>query len=320
MGVDTDLAIGDQECVYVPTGGMIPSGADAMLMIEDSEKLDELTVAVYKAITKGTNIIYKGDDIKAGKRILKRGKVLDHNDIGVLAALGIENVLVREKLRVTVLSTGDEIIPIGGKLSLGKVRDINGYVLKSMLKSMNCEVVRHDIINDDYEMLLESVAEGIADSHLVLLSGGSSVGARDFTHKVIESFDRGKVHVHGITIKPGKPTIIGTVDNRLVVGLPGHPVSSIMVYKAFIEPFIARVTGETIRNQKLKGILESNVHSDPGKRTYQMVKIMEDSGGIMPYYGKSGMISLLADAHGYIIMEPDVEGLPKGEVVEVTLF
>lgn len=319
MGNITDKSVEGGTCVYVPTGGMMPAGATAMVMIEDTEKIDGETVAVEKPVVEGANIIFKGDDMKAGLPVLEKGRILNANDIGVLSALGIGQVSIVEPVKATVYSTGDEIISVDAELKPGQIRDINGNVVKAMLNELGVVVVRHRIIEDTYEVLFEAVEKALADSDIVLLSGGSSVGVRDYTHQVIEAFDDGHVDVHGIMIKPGKPTIIGRVGSKTVIGLPGHPVSSIMVYKAFVEPMLLEMSGKKLESKTVTGTLSVNLHGAPGKRTYQMVRF-KDGEEVVPFYGKSGMISLIAGADGYIVIGNDQEGLNKGTEVEVHLF
>lgn len=318
MGETTDLVVHDFECVYVPTGGMIPSGADAMVMIEDSENFDETTIAIYKSTPVDNCIIHIGDDIKKNEVVLKEGTKITGKEIGVLAALGINEIDVYKRISVSVFSTGDEIIDIDEPLTLGKVRDINGYVLVDYLNTIGCHVVEHSIIKDDFDTLLNTLKNAMLHSDIILLSGGSSVGVRDYTCQVIESFDSGKVHIHGMTVKPGKPTIVGTVEDKLIIGLPGHPVSSTMVYKGFIEPFIESMMGCLTYVKTLEATLNVNVHSAPGKRTYQMVTVK--GGEVTPLHGKSGMITLLSQADGYFVMGRETEGQEKGSLVTVYLF
>lgn len=318
MGETTDIIVHEFECVYVPTGGMIPSGADTMVMIEDSENFDESTIAIYKSTPVDNCIIHIGDDITKDEIVLNQGTKITGKEIGVLAALGINKIEVYKKINVSVFSTGDEIIDIDEPLTLGKVRDINGYVLVDYLNAIGCHVEKHSIIKDDFDTLLNTLKNALFHSDIILLSGGSSVGVRDFTCQVIESFDTGKVHIHGMTVKPGKPTIVGTIDDKLIIGLPGHPVSSTMVYKGFIEPFIESMMGSITYVKTIEARLSVNVHSAPGKRTYQMVTIVD--GIASPLHGKSGMITLLSQADGYFVMDQEVEGQDKDSLVTVYLF
>lgn len=319
MGEEAEGILSSGEAIYVPTGGMVPDGADAVIMIENAEKLDDSTLMVYKPLSFGENIILKGDDIKEGEKVIGKGKKLNPQDIGVLAALGISKVKAYRKPRFFIISTGDEIIDIDEKLSIGKVRDINSYALYSLITKVGGEITGRSIVKDDFELLRVCVEKALPISDIIILSGGSSVGTRDFTSKVINSFNGKGVFIHGVSIKPGKPTIIGEGEGKVIVGLPGHPVSSIIVFKVFIEYFIKHIMNIKGNINKTTAILDFNFPSSPGKETYQMVNIIEREGRTyaIPSFGKSGMITLLSESDGYIILKPHEEGVSKGETREV---
>lgn len=322
MGEISKYNIKSGEAVYVPTGGMVPEGADGMVMVENTEKLDKSTLMVYKSISFNENIILKGDDIKIGEIALKRGRRITPEAIGVLAALGISQVKVYKKPRFYIISTGDEIIDLDEKLEMGKIRDINSYALNSLIIRLGGEVVGRSIVRDDYSLLRDEVEKAIEISDIVLISGGSSVGTRDYTAKVIDSFNGKGVFVHGISIKPGKPTIVGEGEGKLIFGLPGHPVSSIIVFKAIVEHYVRQKMGIIDFIPKTKAVMDFNFPSSPGRETYQMVKLKEKDGKIYatPNFGESGMITLLADADGYIVIKTHEEGIYKGEEREVYLL
>lgn len=322
MGETAKYCIKSGEAVYVPTGGMIPEGADGVVMIEHTEKLDEFSLMVYKSISFGENIILKGDDIKVGELALKKGRSVTPEVVGVLAALGKSQVKVYKKPRFYIISTGDEIINLEEKLELGKVRDINSYTLYSLIIKLGGEVVGKSIVKDNYELLRAEVEKAIRISDIILISGGSSVGTRDYTDKVINSFNGKGVFIHGISIKPGKPTIIGEGEGKLIFGLPGHPVSSIIVFKAIVEYFIRQKMGSIDFIPKTKAIIDFNFPSSSGRETYQMVKLKEVDGKTYatPSFGKSGMITLLSNSHGYIIIKSFEEGVYKGEERDVYLL
>ncbi len=322
MGELANKAIKSGEAIYVPTGGMIPDGADSMIMIENTEKMDESTLLIYKPISQGENIVYKGDDIKKGALALEKGRRITPEVMGVLAALGIGKVKVYKKPSFYIISTGDEIIDIEEDLTMGKIRDINTYALAGLIHKLGGEVVNKVIIKDDYNLLRQEVERALDLSDIVLISGGSSVGTKDFTHKVIDSFGGRGVFVHGVSIKPGKPTIMGEGNGKLIFGLPGHPVSSIIVFKTFIEDFIKDKLGVKDIAPRVKAIMDFNFPSAPGRVTYQLVKLKEEDGIFYatPSFGKSGMISLLSESQGYIVIESHEEGIYKGEEREVYLL
>ncbi|WP_184310363.1 molybdopterin molybdotransferase MoeA [Anaerosolibacter carboniphilus] len=323
MGKSTELIVNSGECVYVPTGGMLPSGTDAMVMIEHAEHLDELTLAVYQSVAPGENVMQVGEDIQKGEILLKRGRKIKAQDIGALAALGIEKITVFERPKVAVLSTGDEIVDPFSKVQLGQIRDINTYALSAMIEEFGGEIVHRLVIQDEYNQLKEKAAEVLKDCHVLVISGGSSVGTKDVTAKVINDLGTPGVFVHGIAIKPGKPTIIGKTNHKAVFGLPGHPVSAIIVCKVFLGYLLDRLQAQEAGEHKtIYAAAAANIHSSPGKETYQMV-ILEDQNGeylAKPIHGKSGAITLLTKAHGYIRIDTNKEGIEKGEKVKVVLF
>ena len=322
MGESASGDIKSGECMYVPTGGMIPNSSDAVIMIEHAEKLDEFTIAIHKPTSTGENVVYKGDDIKKDQIVIKKGKKLNSQDIGVLAALGVNEIEVYRTIKFTVISTGDEIIDLDEDLEFGKIRDINGYAICSLIKKLGGVVVKKSIVKDDYNLLREEVQFGIDNSDIVLLSGGSSVGTRDFTHDVINSFNGQGVLVHGVALKPGKPTIIGECENKVVIGLPGHPVSAIIVFKIFIEYLVNEILEINENKYLIDAIINQNLHSSPGKKTYQMVSLEEIDNKYYatPIFGKSSMITLLSKACGYVIINENCEGLYKKEKVKVHLL
>ncbi|NLL81434.1 MAG: molybdopterin molybdotransferase MoeA [Tissierellia bacterium] len=303
------------QAMYTPTGGMIPSNASGVIMIENTELMDDETLLIYKPISNGENMVFRGDDIKKGQVALRKGRKIDLGAIGVLASLGISKVKVFKKPKFYIISTGDEIIDLDEKASLGKIRDINSYALYSMIEKMGCQVVDRTIVKDDYDLLRLEVEKGVDLADIVLLSGGSSVGTRDYTEKVIASFGSKGVLLHGLAIKPGKPTIIGEANGKLIVGLPGHPVSSIIVFKTIIEEYLRQKLGNTEILPQVKAITEYNFPSSPGKRTYHMVQLREEDGTYhaSPSFGKSGMITLLSKSQGYIVIKEHEEGINKGE-------
>lgn len=322
MGEAIKCSIKSGESFYVPTGGMLPEGSNGVVMIENTERMDEDTLLIYKPISQGENIIYKGDDIKKGDLALEKGRKINTEVLGVLAALGIAKVSVYCKPKFYIISTGDEIISIEEELTLGKIRDINSYTLSALIHNIGGVVVGKKIVKDDYGLLQDEVKKALDISDIVLLSGGSSVGSKDYTKKVIDSFNGKGVLLHGLAIKPGKPTIVGEANGKLVCGLPGHVVSSIIIFKVLIEDFIGKKLGSKEIIPRVNAVMDHNFASNPGKETYQMVKLRQENGVFYgtPTFGKSGMISLLSKSQGYIIIGAYEEGINKGEEREVYLL
>lgn len=322
MGKSPTKSISRGEATYVPTGGMIPEGADSVVMIENAEKLDEESVMVYKPASTLENVISKGDDIRFGEIILPKGRRITAHDIGVIASQGLSSVEVFKKIAVSVISTGDEIIDTGDKIGEGKVRDINGYVLASKVGELGGIVVRREIVRDDYEAIRGLVEKCLEDSDIVILSGGSSVGEKDYTHKVIDSFDGEGVFIHGVAVKPGKPTIVGEAAGKLIFGLPGHPASSIILFDIFVKHAINKLQVSAGIERVSYCEMDSNFPSSPGKKTYQSVIVYEEEGKLMakPVFGKSGTITVLSKADGYIVIGEEEEGVSRGEVRRVIYF
>lgn len=322
MGEATKLKLSSGKCVYVPTGGMIPEGADGMIMIEYAESIDEGSIAAYSNIAPGQDIIQVGDDVLKGRSIIKKGRIIKSHDIGVLCAAGVEQIKVSKRPRVAVISTGDEIVDPFGKAKLGQVRDINTYTLSAMVEELGGEVTRRAVIKDDFDLIKKAVEEAASQNDIVVISGGSSVGAKDNTEKVIDSFGEPGVFVHGVAVKPGKPTILGRVGNAAVFGLPGHPVSAVIIFKIFVEYIINKLLGKEKNTIRVQGVMNSNVHSSPGRETYQMVELEEQDGTYIakPIHAKSAAISQLSKAHGFVRIPVNKEGIQKGEKVKIELF
>lgn len=320
MGEITDKRIISGNAIYVPTGGMVPNGADGVIMIENIEKLDEDTLLLNKPISNGENIIYKGDDIKKESLILEEGKKISSEIMGLLGALGKSDITVYKKPRFYIISTGDEIIGIDEELKLGKIRDINSYALFGAIKELGGEVTGKTIVKDNFNLLKKEVEEAMKISDIVLISGGSSVGTRDFTKDVIDSFEGRGVFIHGLSVKPGKPTIVGEGNGKLIFGLPGHPVSSIIIFKALVEEFVKEKMNIKEIKPQIKATMDFNFPSSSGKLTYQMVNLRKEDERYFasPNFGRSSMISLLKNSEGYILLEKHEEGIYKGE--ERTVF
>lgn len=310
MGKEVEKSIESSETVYVPTGGMIPEGADAVVMIEYSEELgDEIFLSA--AVSHGENIIYRGEDIKDGDILLDEFCKIRPQNIGAFAAGGISKVEVIKNPSFSIISTGDEIKGVEEELKPGEIRDINSYTLGALVDECGCTLNGSSVVVDDLELLKDEIKKAVDSSDIILLSGGSSVGNKDYTCRAIEELG-GEILIHGISIKPGKPTIIGDIDGKLVVGLPGHPVSAMIVFKALIEEVIKK---EKIKPHRMN--LEKSIHSTPGRTTYQPVILGKEDGSVIPIYGKSGVISLLGKAFGYVIIPSEKEGFNTGDSVEV---
>lgn len=308
MGKENRYTINSNETVYVPTGGVIPDGSNAVVMIEYSEVLGE-EIFLNASVSNGENIIYKGEDLEKGDLLLETGKKIRPQNIGSFAAGGITDVEVRVNPSFYIISTGDEVKSLESELRPGEIRDVNSYTLEALVNECGCRLEGRVLVGDDLELLKMEIKKGIGLSDILILSGGSSVGSKDYTCRAIKELG-GEILVHGISIKPGKPTIIGEVHGKLVIGLPGHPVSALMVFKALLEEVL-----NTDRGRPYRMILKKEIHSTPGRTTYQPVVIEGEFA--VPLHGKSGVISLLNKAFGYTIIPSDKEGFNSGDTIDV---
>ena len=323
MGKTAPCSIRHGECAYVPTGGMLPPGADAVVMVEYCDRFAD-SVAVADAVSPGRNVIWRGEDIKAGQNVLEAGCKLRPSDIGVLAAIGKEQVKVWEGPKIAVFSTGDEIVPPGReKLETGQVRDINSNAVAAMATQAGFRVTATGIIPDVEERLRETLKQAMAENDVVVVSGGSSQGVKDMTERVIGSISSPGILSHGLAVKPGKPTIIGWDDESgtLFIGLPGHPVSAMIVFDSVLLDWWRQATGQTVR-RPMVAKLDRNVMGSPGRETYQPVRLQLTSEGWLaePVFYRSGLISALAAADGFFVLERNREGLSAGEQVLVYLY
>jgi molybdopterin molybdotransferase len=310
------------ECMYVPTGGMLPEGADAVIMIENVEQLDEITLLANKSVAPGENVIQIGEDIGEGELVMGKGTRLRPYEIGVLASIGCTSVRVTRKPKVGIISTGDEIVEPGKVPVLGQVRDINSYLLYSLIQESAGEPVMFDFVRDDFDELRNTVGRALSLCDTVLISGGSSVGKKDETMNVIKSFENSEILVHGIAIKPGKPTILGKVDGKAIFGLPGHPLACAVIYKAFVTRYMDKLTGNAEADYPVECEFEINYHKAKGREEYLPVAIRQESDRRIacPILSKSGLITGFSKAWGYIKIEKNNEGLGKGQTVQVYKF
>lgn len=320
MGEGAPVHVSEGTCVAVPTGGEVPDGADALVMIEYTEDYGDGTIGILKSVAPGANIIYRGDDVSPGKTVLKAGKQLMTQDIGALAAMGIVEVPIARRLRVGIVSTGDELIPVEEKPGPGQIRDVNSTLLSVVMREAESEVIGYGIVKDQEELLADVLRKAIQECDMVLISGGSSVGAKDATCKVIE--EQGQNLLHGIAMKPGKPTILGKVNGKPVIGLPGHPVAAFFVTKLFVVPLADRLTGLERHLYPIKAILEENVGANHGRAQYMGVFLRQENGKAFakPVRSKSGLISSLAGTAGYFCIERDCEGMAAGTEIDVILY
>jgi molybdopterin molybdotransferase len=326
MGEIPKMVVREGQAVKIPTGGMLPEGADGVVMVEYCHLLDETTLEASRSISPLENVIQPGDDFKTGATVLKMGSRLRPQDVGVLAGLGQSEVSVHKKPRVAIISTGDEIVPIGDAPRPGQVRDINRYTLGAFCRRLGAESVYSGLCPDDFDTLKEMVEKSLQLADTVWISGGSSVGTKDLTLKIFETVTDFELLVHGISISPGKPTIIGRSGLTPIIGLPGHVASALVVAEIFLTRLIARLSGQLDAfgglQMHVKAELTRNIESASGREDYIRVRLFRE-GNILfaqPVFGKSGLISTLVEADGLIKIDMNTEGLYQGQQVTVAFL
>jgi molybdopterin molybdotransferase len=334
MGTMPDRAIGKGDAMKIATGGAIPAGADAVVMLEHTQPVDKGSIEVVKPVAPGENVIAIGDDLKKGETILSRGHRLRPQDLGALAGVGTTAISVFRKPRVAIISTGNEIVPADSATRPGQIRDSNSYNLEGLILQCGGIPVKKGIVPDDYARLRAAVESAVSECEVVLLTGGSSVGTADLTAKVINDAGRPGVLVHGVSIKPGKPLISGLVGAPErpvpVFGLPGHPAAVSICFDLFVRPVILRLAGE-IPHPALQGIppnrlirakLARSISSSPGREDHVRVLLEKRPDGLWarPVFGASGLITTLVKAAGTVVVPVHKIGIEAGEDVDVQLF
>jgi len=327
MGHKPEIKLQRGEACQIPTGGMLPDGADAVVMFEHTSLIDNKMVEIMKTVSPFENIIRFDEDVKEGETVLRCGHRLRPQDIGALAGLGILEVEAYKKPVVAIISTGDEVVTADKPLSMGEVRDINSYNLAGMISACHALPLKKGIVKDDLDKLRETVKQALSGSDMVLITGGSSVGVADYTAKVINELGFPGVLFHGVAMKPGKPVIGGIVDGKPVFGLPGHPAAITVSFETFIEPLLIRLSGEILNTlipsrRMVRALFGRNLSSSVGREEHIRVTVERRNGAFwaVPVLGKSGLVRTLVQADGIVIVPMNKSGLYEGEGVEVRLF
>lgn len=324
MGKSGTIELKPGQAAVIPTGGMLPKGADAVVMLEYTEEHDGNILMVLKMVAPGENLVAKGDDIEKGTRIVKQGQKIGVQHIGALAACGWAEIPVVKRVNVAILSTGDELVPIYEVPENGQIRDVNSYALGAMLSESGCMVETMGIVKDSFQEFYNALVRALEKSQMVIISGGSSVGIRDYTEKAINALGTPGVLIHGIAMKPGKPTIFGMVAHTPIFGLPGHPVAAITVCHQLVK-VAARFLGgqkEKADDFSLFASLGRSVPSAAGRDDFINVRLSKEGANYIatPLLGKSGLISTMSEADGTIHIPADKSGLYHGETIEVMLI
>lgn len=315
------------ECAGIVTGGILPDGADAVVMVEHTESLGAGTVEIRKSLAPFENVMLKGEDATTGNPVLTAGTKIRPQEVGILAALGILEVPVKNAPRVGIISTGDELIPVSQKPVIGQVRDVNSYTLAACARQAGAAATTYGLVEDNLESLKNALENALKENDVVFLSGGSSVGVRDLTVGAIEQIEGAELINHGVAISPGKPLILAKCGNKAIWGLPGQVASAQVVMFVLGMPFLRYLGGDVqafdqSRWASKPAVLSRNVASKPGREDYVRVSVSEKNGKIVatPVLGKSGLLKTMLQADGVARIGADSEGIYEGTTVDVLFF
>lgn len=327
MGQSAKRMLRKGQAMRISTGGMLPPGANAVVMVEHTDEPGDGTVEVHRSVSPWQHVLRVGEDVARKAPVFAAGHRLRAQDIGALAGLGITRVAVHRRPRVGLIATGDEIIPPDRRPQPGQVRNINQISLVVMAEEAGAKVTDYGVVSDRPDQLRKALVKALARNDAVLLSGGSSVGAKDLTIDVITSFPRSELVFHGISVAPGKPTIFARALDKPIIGLPGHPVSALVIFQLFAAPFLRVLGGERPdgifdSRRSVRARLAQNVASEAGREDYVRVRLERQDGGMIarPLPGKSGAIFNLVSADGLVRIPASAEGLDDGVEVDVILL
>jgi len=306
--------MGSGQCIQIATGAMMPEGADAVVMVEDTGA-DDGMVKIYKEAAFHSNVAEKGEDIRAGETVLNTGTYLDAGKIGVLASQGLEKVKVYEKPRVAIMPSGEEVVELGKELKQGQLYDINSHTVISVVKENGGIPVMYGIIEDNREDIRAKIIEAL-NNDFIVISGGSSAGERDLLAEVVE--EQGNILFHGVRIKPGKPTMFAIVEGKPVFGMPGYPTACLVNSYMFLVPALRKMARLPQKNiQKVRATMSERAKGTHDRQQLLTVKV--EGGQVIPVFTESGAITSISRANGYIEIEEN-GAVEKGEPVTVTLF
>jgi molybdopterin molybdotransferase len=324
MGRPPGFDIGQGEAGLIHTGGMLPDSCNAVVMIEYTQAVGQDTVEILRPVAVGENIIKLGEDVQTGEEVIHSGVRIRPAEIGGLAAMGILELEVAKKPVVGIISTGDEVIPLEGNLLPGQVRDINSYSLSALIDQAGGIPRRYGIFPDQAERLEVVAAQALDECEMLIITAGSSASARDLTAGVINTLGSPGVLVHGVSIKPGKPTILAVCNRKVVIGLPGNPVSALVIAGFFLVPVVESLLGLSNVGvyMRLHARLSTNVPSQAGREDWVAARLYSDPSGYIvdPIFSKSNLIFSLVRANCMLRVPPDATGLSAGDEVEVQLL
>ena len=323
-GRRSETALNPGQAAVAYTGGMLADEADAVVMVERTQPADSRSIEVLRPVAPGENVIHAGEDVCAGDLLFRPGHTIRPQDIGGLLALGIDNVPVLRRPKVAIVSTGDELVPPDARPESGQIRDINTYTIAARVAQCGAQPIIIGLVPDQYAPQLEAARNGIDSADMLIFSAGSSLSSRDMTASVFNRLGEPGVLLHGISIKPGKPTIVAVADGKPLFGLPGNPVSALVVFDLLVAPAIHVLSGsrgQPIANT-IDAILTDDIPSESGREDYVPVKLSQSSSALSaePVFGKSNLIYTLINSDGIIQVPTDSGGLYSGEKVSVHLY
>lgn len=323
MGRATDGALGVGECMAIHTGGMIPRQADAVLMLEHTQRINELELECYRAVANGENLLLAGEDVKSGDEVIPKGTRLGPAEIGGLMALGVLELPVRARPRVGILSTGDELVESESYALPGQVRDVNSHSLSALVEDLGGLAKQFGIVGDELTALTRAARTGLDECDVLVITAGSSASVRDLTAQVINDLGKPGVLVHGLNVRPGKPTLLGVCDGKPVIGLPGNPVSALVI-GMIVLPELFDLVMEAVPTLmvELEARLRGNLPSAAGREDFIPVTLTwgKDGWSAEPVFGKSNLIFTLVRADGLVHIPAHVTGLSPGDTVRVRLL
>ncbi len=325
MGAASDVVPGPGQAVAIPTGAMMPDGCDTVVMVEHTRELADGRIEVLKTSAPGQHVLRTGNDFSKDQTLLGQGHRICELDLGALAACGVSEIQVVPKPRVAILSTGDELVDLKESPSAGQVRDTNALTLAAQLQRVGATAIVKGRVRDEYEKLLRATSSACSDADMVLLSGGSSVGARDHTAGVLRELSGKDLLLEGVAISPGKPTLLANIGGVPVFGLPGHPVSSFVVMHALVSPLVRILAGdnEVPLTSYIEGRLRYNARAAPGRETWVRVLVEKDEHGqysVLPIHGESAVYSSLLQCNGLLRIPANTEGYAKDQMVTVEVL
>ena len=324
MGSQPQVFLSTGQAAVAYTGGMLAGGADAVVMVENTQQASDGSIEVLRPVAPGENVIQVGEDAKVGDTVIPKGRLIRAQDVGVLYGLGITEVAVAQRPKVAIVSTGDELVPPDHTPGSGQVRDINSYSVAALVQDAGGVPIHIGLVSDDYAFQRQAAVDGLERGDVLIFSAGSSVSNRDMTVRVLDELGEPGVLVHGIAHKPGKPTIVALVDGKPAFGLPGNPVSAMVVFGILVRPVIQALMGrrEAPVTRGVHARLTKDIRSATGREDHVQVKLVESEDGLVadPVFGKSNLISTLVEADGVVVVPLDDGGLYAGDEVFVRLY